>query len=399
MKWKKFVCAISIISMLFSASQVVYASYDYISKDTTNIVTISNIGIELVYSGETADILTLGMVMHKEVAIKNVGKKPVYVRLRFDKYWSETDAATGEEGERISSDVCNPEFISFETEQNEDWTYNTTDGCYYYRSLLDVGDTTSAIAYSYEITDDIIEQTKDTDGNITATKYKDEYQNRQGNVTAYGEAVQEISEQFVYDYIMFASEDETKVVGWDNDKIKFDSTALPEVSRDPVVDTSAQPNVEFADDASEFITVHGDNLFLNMNDLLPGDTKSQDITIENNSDEVVDIYMYAKRADNDYDSPEAKEAMELLLQNIELQVGKIENAKDEVPNEIYKGDLGQMSDERGEDNMILLGNFKKGDKVDLRASVTLNPDWNIGNAETKIIWVFLCRKQIGRAHV
>lgn len=391
MKWKRFVCAVSIISMLFSATQVAYASYSYISKDTTNVVTISNIGITLEYSEETADRLSFSMVRHKKVAVKNTGKKPVYVRLRFDKYWSEIDTSAGE-GERIDSAICNPDYISFETEENEDWTYNESDGYFYYKTLLKVKETTSAIAYSYQITDDIVEQVRDKDDCVVETRYKKKYQDRQGNVSAYAEAVQDISEQFLHDYVIFDSGEAGKVAGWNNDRIKFNSTAIPETSKTPNVVSSSQPNVEFADDASQFITLHGENLFLNMSDILPGDTKIQDITIANRSEEQVAIYLYAKPAENDYSNKEAMEAMELLLQNIELKVNKV--LGDGTLEEIYKGTLGEMSNEKGEENKILLGVFKKGDMVDLRASITLNPDWNIGNAETKIKWVFFCMKEL-----
>lgn len=402
MKWKKIICMISIISMMFSGTQAVRASYDYISKDTTNVVTISNVGIKLVYEKERADIVTVGQKIEQAVAIENVGKTPVYVRLKFDKYWTEKDTVDADgnkvEGTKTAaSEICKVENIFLDIQDdinwtNENWTYNSEDNCYYYKSLLPVGGKTEPLPYFYQITDGVLEQVKDKDGNVTGTKYKSEYENMQGNIKAYGEAVQDISEQFINQYIEFDSGTPKKVIGWKD--VTIDPKSIEKPSTTPISNPPDETNVKFDEDASKFVTIHGDNLFLNMSNMLPGDTQTQKIDINNSSEETVDIYLYAEPAENDYIDAEAKKAMDDLLSMITLKVGKyVSEDNMNLPNEIYNDDLGKMSDEKGEDNKILLGTFKKGDNVILQASITLDPKWDIGNAETKIKWIFMCSKR------
>ena len=401
MKWKKTICAISVVSMLFSGTQAARASYDYISKDTTNVVTISNVGIKLVYENERADVVTVGQKIEQKVAIENTGKIAAYVRLQFQKYWTEPDTIDDEgnktEGEQSAdsrrNDVQNI-FLDIKDDADwtdENWTYNRKDGCYYYKKLLPVGEKTEPLPYTYYVTDGVLEDVTDEAGNVIGRQYKSEYENLQGNVKAYGEAVQEISEQYIDQYIQFDSENHEKVVGWKN--IEIDPQSIERTTDPLATDPPNETDVKFDEDADKFVTLYGDNLFLNMGNMLPGDTQTQKIDIYNSSDETVDIYLYAEPADNDYTDEEAREAMNKLLSQLKLQIGEYREGSGDVPSEIFDNTLGKMSDEKGFENKILLGTFKKGDRVELLASITLDPEWKIGNAETKIKWIFYCSKR------
>lgn len=402
MKWKKTICAISVVSMLFSGTQAARASYGYISKDTTNVVTISNVGIKLVYENERADVVTVGQKIEQKVAIENTGKTAAYVRLQFQKYWTEPDTIDDEgnkmEGEQSAdskrNDVQNI-FLDIKDDADwtdENWTYNRKDGCYYYKKLLPVGEKTEPLPYTYYVTDGVLEDVTDEAGNVIGRRYKREYENMQGNVKAYGEAVQEIAPQYVEQYIKFDSENHEKVIGWKN--IEIDPQSIERTVDPLATEPPNETDVKFDEEADKFVTLQGDNLFLNMGNMLPGDTQTQKIDIYNSSNETVDIYLYAEPAENDYTDAEAREAMNKLLSQLRLQIGEYSaETGEKVPSEIFDNTLGKMSDEKGFENKILLGTFKKGDRVSLLASITLDPEWKIGNAETKIKWVFFCSKR------
>lgn len=388
MRGKKFISIISIIAMLFSGTNAVYASYTLITKDTENIVTVSDVGILLINEDEdlNGNPLYPGEKIKKRIAVKNTGKASVYVRVKLDKYWSKLVGGVYEKQESYDSTYIQYDYEDTSIIPNvskiyndTNWTYNSEDGYYYYYRKLEVGQTTEDLINYYSI-----------DSGLDV----DVYSALTGNIAAYGEAVQNISDTYLNDYIVFNA-GSSKVIAWKDITINPQSIVkTPSVT----ASSSTMPshsNVEFANDAQDFVTLYGDNLFLNMSNVLPGDTISQNITIENKSDETVNIYMYAKAADNNYDSEEAKQAMNELLQNLELQVGNYNVSSVEIPSDIYHNKLGQMSNDKGEDNPILLGTFKKGDVVELMASITLDPSWILGNAETKIEWVFVCKKLNG----
>lgn len=360
-------------------------------ETATNVVTVGNVKIALVNEyAEPEDVKLLpGQEIDKRVAVKNIGSTAAYIRIKLKKKW-ETVAENGDTAEMTSGDLdyikpnfCNPQL----------WVYNAAEGCYYYQKSLAAGATTEELMDSFQIS------TAMTNEEIIST-----YAKARGTILVSAEAVQ--AEHYN------PLNEEGKIVAWEG----VDFTQYVE---DYVVETTPIPEGEYTDstvtfvnDANDFIKFSdGDDLFLNMTGMLPGQTVKQTIQVKNTSSKAVKLYLYAKTpgaynlniTDNSLTEAEKAEIiangqriMEELWSSLRLTIidetdGAYVKNEDGIP--INNINLFRVNNyEMSENNKILLGEFASKKAANFKISLTLDPEWEVGSCETKVDWVFLCNE-------
>lgn len=130
--------------------------------------------------------------------------------------------------------------------------------------------------------------------------------------------------------------------------------------------------IVYENGADNYLTIRN-GFFDTLGNLLPGDSLSEDIDIDNKSDDEIGLYFATK-----FDGLTDEER--LLLQSIKL------NIKDKDNNILYDGVL--LSEKK------LLKSYGIGQKDKLKVTVTLpnNLDNRFSTLVTKLIWSFTCDK-------
>lgn len=130
--------------------------------------------------------------------------------------------------------------------------------------------------------------------------------------------------------------------------------------------------IVYENGADNYLTIRN-GFFDTLGNLLPGDSLSEDIDIDNKSDDEIGLYFATK-----FDGLTDEER--LLLQSIKL------NIKDKDNNILYDGVL--LSEKK------LLKSYGIGQKDKLKVTVTLpnNLDNRFSTLVTKLIWNFTCDK-------
>ena len=244
-KLLKVFLPLSIISILTIG--ITYAAF-HSEKRTTNIVTIGNVDVGLI------DIYTrpetvAGDVVDKIVSAENTGSNDEYVRINLRKVW------TNQNGDEIKD--LDPNLIDICFANPEDWI-NGDDGYYYYQKPLKPGEKATNLLESFKL----------------SLNYKPQSnENIEGNIIVRAEGIQ--SDNFTPEIV------EGKIIGWGNVKIEESSNSIEDIVYEP---KNEESNVYFQKDSNEFITIPGDDLFLNFKGLMPGDDKVQTINVENKND-------------------------------------------------------------------------------------------------------------------
>lgn len=361
-KKKKTKIIIVLFLVLFLFIGITYAYAANQQNTATNVVTVGKVSIELINDDiPSGSAISAGQPVPKTVEVENKGYYPAFVRLKLKMNW------TGSENidyTKLTADAiipnCQSDWVRGEGEDPE-YAY------YYYQHSLAAGDKVTFMD-DYQISEEkILEVLKDYHGDRFSVD---------GKITVQAEAVQ--SDYFVEPLKINGN---GEIINWEG--ISFvgfqedDATPIPAVSGGAVSGSAVSgAAVDFVGSAGNFVSFKdGDDLFLNMKGMMPGQTVDQQVTITNvMSNDTIRVYLYAQ-------FPESSNTEEdkALLENLHVIV--TEEKKRRI---LYEGNLlNQPSEGR-----IPLGEYAPGDVANLNISLMLDPKWNIGARQTKIQWVF-----------
>ena len=149
---------------------------------------------------------------------------------------------------------------------------------------------------------------------------------------------------------------------WDGVEIK------ETVNKSYSMDSEGRSEVIYENNADKYIDI-GDGLFNNLGGLLPGDSVSDQIIIDNNSSNKIKYFLSIDTTNLSQEEIE-------LLENVEITINNSKN------KELYKGKLREV-------NNILLGTYNSGSKetINFNVSIPTNLDNEYSKIATKIIWI------------
>ena len=369
-KKTKFVIVLFLFLFLFIGITYAYAANQ--QNTATNVVTVGKVSIELINEDVVGNAtVSAGHPVSKIVKVRNKGNYAAYIRLKIKKEW--TGSSAGIDYSTLSADAIEPDCKSDWVEGNGEesgYTY------YYYQNILPAGSTVDFMD-SYQISEEkVTALLKDYHGDTFSIN---------GKMTVQAEAVQA-------DYFdeQLTRNTEGKIVDWN--EISFDGFQEDNATPIPVSGGSVSggavsgAGVEFVGSAGEFVSFKGgDDLFLNMKGMMPGQTVEQNISITNGrSNDTLRVYLYAQL-------PElcSEEDRELLKY---LHVTVTEERRRGV---LYDGILLNQPSE----GKIPLGEYAPGDVANLKILLKLDPKWKKGSSHTKIQWVFTTENKVNPTKV
>lgn len=369
MNKKKLILVVTALMCVLTLSVGVTLAASFGTSDpkveTTNVVTIGRVDIDLIDIYTRPASVSPGQVVPKTVSVENVGENTSYVRIYMDKAWFEPGTDN-----QLDKDKYNPDYIILNFTNPEAWILGT-DGYYYYQYPLEPGQTADNLIESFSLPADW-----DMEG----------YHNLDGHITVKAEAVQ-------YDNFYPERNDDEQIISWGDTEIQ---KALPPITYS-FANTTDESNVTFQYDTEQFVVLpESKDLFGNFKGVMPGDSKTENIKINNTSDKDVKIWLYALPADiSDFEDVEGATAnhqkvlSDDLVQKLTVTVVDTKTGKT-----LYEGKLIGKDDRynmQSAENAILLGLFKQNEGTDLQ--VTLNVpaelDNTYANAIAKIRWVFV----------
>lgn len=358
MSLKKKIC-VAILSICLVGMITVGTTYAifFAKVSTTNVITIGNIDVELIDIYTRPDSVAPGESVSKIVSAKNVGDNDAYVRINLKKTWTKDNKVL----ENLSTDDIE---INFPNPQ--DWV-DGGDGYYYYQKPLAPGETASDLLDSFKLslsyTDKGID---DLEGNIIVSaeaiqsKNFDPTVNENGAITGWGDIV--ISE-------------------------KREGNADKQISSDE------ESNVSFLNEADKFITLPGEDLFLNFKGLMPGDDAEQQVKVSNKDKDDIYLYMYADQTSLEkFKSESDKDISDELINACTITVTA--TYSDGTSDVIYEGPVKGQSSEYDMTiaDSIYLGEYRQDEEATLDVKLHVPEEWNVGNVEGKIDWIFDCMK-------
>ena len=140
------------------------------------------------------------------------------------------------------------------------------------------------------------------------------------------------------------------------------------------IDTEGKSEIIYENNADKYINI-GDGFFNNLGGLLPGDSISDQITIDNNSSNKIEYFLSV-------DTKNLTQEEIDLLENVDI---KINNSKSK---QLYKGKLLRI-------NNMLLGTYNSGENetISFTISIPSNLDNEYSKIATKIIWIFSVKEE------
>ena len=141
------------------------------------------------------------------------------------------------------------------------------------------------------------------------------------------------------------------------------------IDRSYSMDYGGKSEIIYENNADKYIDI-GDGFFNNLGGLLPGDSISDQITIDNNSSNKIEYFL-----SNDIENLTQEEID--LLEKVNITI------KNSKGKELYNGKITKV-------NNILLGIYNSGsnDIINFTISIPSNLDNEYSKIATKIIWVF-----------
>ncbi|MGN1456874.1 MAG: LPXTG cell wall anchor domain-containing protein [Acutalibacteraceae bacterium] len=343
------VLCISLIAVFLFSGGLTLASFKTRSS-TVNNITLASVKGSIIEEYEQGQTVYPADVVNKKVQVKNTGTADAIVRVKIEKAWGDYRESDGTLAVNPSLSTDNI-LIEYNT---DNWLYKS-DGYFYYKGVLTPGEITPSLFDSFEI-----------DGKNTGGEYK----NKNADIIVTTELVQ-------------AACDGISFWGTTFEDLGIKYTESQQV---PIVTT-----VEFKNaDVGFVFELNDGDLFANFKDLMPGETRSQEITVTNSWNKETEIFLNAEYIRQQAEDDETYALIEKLLR--EKATISITDGKGNI---IYSGAVYGNYDvnSNGNNSMknpISLGSFKPNETKSLyvNLSVDKNTDNNYKALLGSVKWVF-----------
>lgn len=342
-------CAASICTFLLS-SGITYASWKS-QGETVNKISMASVKGQIVEEYDQNQIVYPNATVDKIVQIKNTGTVDALPRVKIEKVWGDS---RDENGKLLTDPDLNTDNIEI-TFNTEKWTYNLADGYFYYTEVLKPGDITDSLFDGFTVNGE------DTGG---------EYKNKQADIIVNMELIQADGNGLAY---------------WDT---SFEELGIiyKQTSQIEIITTVVFNN---PDDGFSFDVNEGD-LFADFKNLVPGESRSQLVTVTNNWDKSAEIFLWADFIDQTQATDDTRALIDKLLKEYATIV-----ITDDGGNVIYSGAVwgNPDIDSKSADSMkypYSLGIFLSGETKNLHISLSL--DSQMDNEYRELLglikWVF-----------
>lgn len=323
-------------------------AYWIAEEPAVHIINTGTLKGEVVEEYEEPKSLLPGAEVVKVASVKNVGELDLLARVQITKVWG---SEKGADGKVIADPGLSTDNILLQLNLT-DW--EEIDGWYYYKGILAPGESTPPLLRSFTL----------------AAETEREYANKLADIIVYSEYLQAgggaLESEWGVSYTQI-------------------SVAQPQAP------AGGQTKVYFIDPETEFTFEPATtDLFANFKELIPGETRVQEISVQNKWTETVEIYLKADFVEQDLATPE-----NIALANRMLQ----EYAQVTISRGttlVYAGGIwgNYPSEATGANSMrayISLGNFAAGESKELTVTLTLSADLDntYQNLWGKIKWWFL----------
>lgn len=321
-KLKKLMMVVASIMIAVGLPLTAFGAYS-VAGETTNYVSTAQFGSKIVEEYNPPEYVQPGAYVEKRVNIKNLGEASALVRVQLIREFDKAE--------------LDPEMILLDVD-TKNWVEK--DGWYYYKHILKGGEETShPVLKGFTLSNEAGDEYKSTDGHIRV-----------------------IAESIQYDggFVKEAwgiSYDELEV-SEPNDKQKSETT-----------------KVTYTGSTFQFNYKNKDDLFVNFKKLIPGQTRTQVILVENasNQSEKIDLtYMFSKDTDQ-------------MLKDLMFRFVRVE-LKDLDGKVLYSGFIGGEDSDKN----IPLGEFKAGEVKKFIVSAVVDAGLNAEYAGLKgsVDWGF-----------
>ena len=333
-KRKLFTAVVVVLALTFCSSTVGAIASFSAKSSTINGLSIASVRGEIDEQYEQGQTVFPGATVSKVVNVKNTGTVDCIVRVRIDKSWGENDPG--------GIFTVDPSLPTDNIHLNVDtylWQYDNTDGYYYYLGVLAPGETTAEpLLRSFGL--DAVSD--------------NEYQSRQAHIDVHMECVQA---------------DGGGASAWGKTMTQLG------ISYTPAAESEGTSLVRYKGSKSGFsFTPSSGDLFVNFKNLVPGESRSQSITVQNESGSATELFFWAETTTQTTASSETSELIDQMLKQyaditITTDSGKL----------IYSGPVwgGIDKESNGNDSMkyaISLGTLSTGSAEHLKVNLSLSPD-------------------------
>ena len=344
-----------ILSLIFAFAFVLstgltFASWK-VSSSTVNTITMGSVTGKIIEVYEQGQTVYPAATVDKDVKVQNIGNVDVFVRVNIEKNWG---ASRDSDGDLIVDPSLNTDNIIIQYD-SKNWYYNDNDGYYYYLDALKPAEVTQSLFKSFYI-----------DGKTTGG----EYNNKEADIVVTMEMVQAGGNGLSH-WNMTA--EELGITYTQNDQTMMVTT------------------VDFENPKKGFtFEVNDGDLFANFKDLIPGESRSQELTVTNNWSQDVEIFLHANYIEQTQATDETRELIDNLLKKYARITVASEDGEQIYSGPIWGNPTAEDSSEPSMKEPYSLGDFASGQTKKMYVNLYLdeNMDNEYKDLLGKIEWVF-----------
>lgn len=432
-----FLCSVLFVAVGIT---IAYAASEMIINTATNVATVGNVQIELInkddedvnlYSKEpdfeNKEVIP-GDTIPKKVSVKNTGDYAACIRLKVKKEWSGPTTIS------TAAIVLNYNPKDWKLgEPEEGYEKKGYDGYeyYYYQKCVRARDEINFIK-SFSVDERLIDNNQmssEKNGTVMGT-IKVEAEAVQADFYAYDKDGNRLSNS-----LLKVDKTDNSVIGW-NDVVfeegYVNDTPMPVATGGAVTGSAVTPGaVSFIGDTGNFVTFgedeRGEDLFINIKGMMPGEVRQQTINIENSTDDqIITVYMHSTVPDEIIPGSLEEELLQTLKMRTikwERNLEKTKNTKkmtavslgfrnSAVKKQDFQRTIVQTTSQplptwkplfnfenRGvSEKPEPLGSFQPGEKARLTIEIYLPPTWKHSYCKTSVNWVFQTDKMLMTSH-
>lgn len=345
MKKRIYLSLVILLAVIFTLSSGATLAYWVSEGAAHSHLSINKINAEIVEEYEQGQLLYPGDVVDKVVNVVNTGDVDSLIRVKISKAWGEVR----ENGVL----VVNPSYSTDNIDINYNtsmWLYDSNDDYFYYKGVLKPGQTTNEPLFEQF---SVLQSTQNNFGGLHA------------DIDIYMECIQ---------------------AGYGGESVWGKTLGDLDITYVPPVISAEKATVAFENPNKGFSFEFGANdILYSWDKLIPGESRSQIITIKNNYSMKVPIYFNAVYENYINGSYERKLVEELLTKYVTIHI------VDENGKTVYSGFLRSSSETDAIQNgFIYLGDFDSGESKDYSFTISVSTEVDNEYQElwSKIRWGF-----------